>query len=165
MKPAASAVAGLGLVLVLSGCFASRTKAPGVYGVDLRASPGVPIGGRLSAHPTVAWARSVFGGGTEGATTATVHAGGQLRLSVLPGKLWVGAEGGYARQRRTFEAGGPDDETTNGWTAAALIGFPLAEGQLLSLHYYAAFGMSGFDSSGPYGRIGLDVQPGFLNGR
>ena len=63
MRRAVCVAVLLGLPIVLSGCFVSRTNRPAVYGIDLRLSPGVPVGDRATVHATGAYARSIVGAG------------------------------------------------------------------------------------------------------
>ena len=169
MKWAAAGVVAI-LATGLSGCIFLTISSPAQYGLDVRVAPGFAVGsGGLTAHPTVAYARSVFGG-YEGETDGTLHVGGQVRLA--PGQeatgsasFWFGGEATYARRRTTFDLAGIGTESTSGWTLAALAGLPLIEGAAGTVHGYAAAGLNKYGGSGPYARVGIDLQPAFLRRR
>lgn len=163
MKGTLARLVVLGLVMTsTTGCFTTEAS-PLEYGIDVRAAPGFDVGdGGLSVHPTAAYARGIFGG-VDGVTNSFIHLGGQLRLDPNPEEagLWFGAEGTWTRRRTSFD-GSPGAGTRNGWTAAALAGFPLTELSFGVINAYAAAGLIDTGSSGPYFRVGLDLQPAFL---
>ncbi len=149
------------LVPLVSGCFMSKTS-PAVYGIDLRVAPGFAVGsGETTVHPTLGYAFSLAGG-VEGESDGVLHIGGQVRVP-SSGTWWYGGEATYARRSTSYDVAGIPTESANGWTLAGLLGMPVAEPSWGVVHGYTALGLNKYGGTGPYVRVGVDVQPAFLN--
>jgi hypothetical protein len=157
------------IVLTLTlfpGCAYLSKTSPVQYGVDLRVAPGFEAGeGEVTVHPMVAYAFSIAGG-VDGEDDRVLHLGGQLRFhpasaSTSGSRVWFGGEVAYARRTTSFDF---TDVTTatNGWTVAALAGLPIIQGNSGTIHAYAALGLNKYGGTGPYARLGFDLQPAFL---
>jgi hypothetical protein len=164
-SPLHSTVA-LVLLVSISGC-ARTESSPAQYLLDIRVAPGFAVGeGLVTFHPTVAYARSMFGG-EDGEHGTYLFLGGQARFAAVSASpagsgLWLGGEATFARRRTTFDDPASDVETQNGWTIAALVGLPVLEGAAGTIHGYAAAGVNKYGGTGSYLRVGADLQPAFL---
>ena len=170
MRSVMRAMASVTAIGWLAGCETGGSRtSPWQTGIGVRIAPGFSAGdaSRVTLHPTAAYFKPLWGG-PEGESNYVLLAGGQLRFGVQPSGPsqgpWLGGEAMYGRRTSTFDDPSEPDESSNGWTLAALAGLPIANGSAGTLHGYVAAGVVKFGGSGPYVRVGVDVQPAFLRG-
>lgn len=132
------------------------------WGVGVRAAPAFETGSPgVTVHPMASYTYLNFDGGHDD----RFEFGGQLRKalgqSATSRGFWVGAEAAYALLRTHIEDV-DDTESTNGFSATALAGVPVADAPKWNPSLYAGVGYSHYGSSGINVRVGLDLQPWFL---
>lgn len=149
------------VILLLSACQATgHHNSPWSWGGGVRVAPGWALGTEdgPSVHPMASYTYLSFSGGH----SDVFELGGQLRQRIGTGGqgLWVGAEGGYARIRSSFD-GSSGSASSNGWAAGGLAGIPVGQSRW-GVNVYGAGGIMNFGSTGYSVRAGFDLQPWFL---
>ena len=157
----------IALMVILSGCFAAcHTSSPWEWGGGLRVAPGLgTVGeGDVTVHPMASYTYLSFDGGHDGLW----EIGAQLRKpptifgerDQLP---WLGIEGAASLLREEFEFGGQDfSESFGGFSITALAGVPVSSSRW-GPNLYAGAGISHYGSTGVNIRVGVDLQPWFLD--
>ena len=138
-----------------------HASSPWERGVGFRAAPAFPLSQPgTSVHPMLSYSYLAFDGGHDD----RFEAGGQLRRRTTwfgtdSAGLWLGGEAALALLRTSID--GLESESTTGFSATALAGFPLGQNRW-GASLYAGAGLSHYGSTGRNLRIGLDLQPWFL---
>jgi hypothetical protein len=138
-----------------------KHSSPWEFGGGLRLAPGWAINSvGLSAHPLGGYSYLSFDGGWDG----LLEVGGQVRQRLMLGSrpAWVGAEAGLTRL--TTHIDGVDDTfNANGILGGLVAGLPVGQNRW-GTSLYAGAGVLRFEGNvGTTVRIGVDVQPWFLN--
>ena len=157
------AFAGVVSVAVWSvGCASEwHASSPWEWGPGIRAAPMLwTLREGTTVHPMASYSYLSFDGGHDD----RFELGGQVRqtTSLVPmgsRRLWVGGEAAFAVLRTNVD--GFDSQSTNGWSTTALAGLPVGDTRW-GLNVYAGAGVSNYGSSGRNLRIGVDLQPWFL---
>jgi hypothetical protein len=132
------------------------------WGVGVRAAPAFETGSPgVTVHPMASYTYLNFDGGHDD----RFEFGGQLRKalgqSASSRGFWLGAEAAFAVLREHIDKVDGTDNT-NGFSATALAGVPVADAPKWNPSLYAGVGYSHYGSSGINVRVGLDLQPWFL---
>ncbi len=160
----------LALVLLLGvgGCAAAgHTSSPWEWGGGVRLAPGWAVGdGDFTAHPMASYTYLSFDGGHD----SLWELGGQLRKPLSAGSastqgLWIGVEGALSYLNTVIDGVDglidSDSDGTTGFSATALAGMPVGESRW-GFNLYAGAGISHYGSTGVNIRVGVDLQPWFL---
>jgi hypothetical protein len=150
-------------VVGVAGCAAAgEHSSPWEWGGGVYLAPGFAVtpARTTTLHPVASWTYLDFDGGND----QIFALGGQIRQHFGMqadgrGGFWIGGEGAFARLRTSIDGGG--SASTNGWTADALVGFPVGRSRW-GINLYAGAGFNHFGTTGKNVRAGVDLQPWFL---
>lgn len=144
-----------------SGIAAGHTSSPWEWGGGVRLAPAFAVGdGDVTVHPMAGYTYLSFDGGND----QLFEFGAQVRkpLGSEARPLWIGGEGTYSRLETSIDGGGADFGT-NGWSATAMLGKPIGDGDWQP-NVWAGAGISDYGAQGWNIRLGIEVQPPFVGG-
>lgn len=169
--PRSRGVRMLGYALALvgasagGGCAAwAHTSSPWEFGGGVRVAPGLwSLDEETTLHPVAGYTYLSFDGGHDGLW----EAGAQVRRSTAllgPDRdAWIGAEGTLSVLRTRYSFNGMDvTESATGLSATALFGVPVGGENRWGPNLYGGAGFSHYGAFGFNVRVGLDLQPWFL---
>ena len=152
------------LMGLLGGCFAAgHTSSPWEWGGGVRVAPGLSTLGEgdVTVHPMASYTYLSFDGGHDDLW----EIGAQLRrpFGERDRQPWLGIEGAASLLRETSQFGGFDFSDSNGgFSITALAGVPFSDSRWAP-NLYAGAGISHYGSTGFNIRVGIDLQPWFLD--